>query len=323
MFPARSAGVLLALLALMPAGATAQEYPVKPIRVIVAFPPGGTSDIVARIVALKLTEAFGQQSFVDNRPGAGGNIGNEIAARATPDGYTLIVGHIGTLAVNPTLYTKLPYDPVRDFQPITMIAKSPSIMVVHPSLPVKTAREYIALAKAKPGALAYGSPGSGSAGHLLMSYFSMMAKVDLLHVPYKGTGPALVDLIAGQISTVFTGTAGILPHVQSGRLRVIGASSAKRIDVLPDVPTIAESGLPGFEVTQWWGVLAPTGTPRPVVNRINAAFAKALGSDDLKKRLAADGAEPAGSTPEEFQAFIKSEIARWAPVIRASGAKPD
>ena len=308
-----------------PAGVpvAAQDYPAKSIRVIVAFTPGGTSDIVGRLVALKLTEAFGQQAIVDNRPGAGGTIGSEMGAKAAPDGYTLLIGHVGTLAVNPTLYPAIPYDAVKDFQHVTMISKAPSIMVVHPSLPVTTAREFIALARAKPGQLAYGSPGSGSAGHLLMAYFTMMAKIDLLHVPYRGTAPALIDLIAGQTSTVFTGTPGILPHVQSGKLRVIGVSTAARLPNLPAVPTIAESGLPGYDVTQWWGVLAPAATARAIVMKLNEALGKALRSDDLRKRLAADGADPAGSTPEEFQAFIKSEIARWAPVIKASGAKPE
>jgi len=311
-------GILLAL----SGTGIAQNFPAKPIRVIVAFTPGGTSDIVGRLVGQMLTQSFGHQTIIDNRPGAGGAIGNEIAAKAAPDGYTLIIGHIGTLAVNPTLFPKLSYDPVADFQPITLISKSPSIMVVHPSLPVKTVRDYITLARAKPGALVYGSPGNGSAGHLLMAYFSMMAKIDLLHVPYKGTAPALMDLIAGHTSTVFTGIPGIIGHVQTGRLRVIGISSAQRSADLPDVPTVAESGLPGFEVTQWWGVLAPARTPINLVNRLNEALAKGLQSADVRKKLAADGAVPHGSTPEAFHAFIKSEIARWAPVIRASGAKP-
>jgi len=316
--PGLCAAAMLATAALP---AAAQEYPGKPIRVIVAFTPGGTSDIVARMSSQILTEAFGRPSVVENRPGAGGTVGTELAARSAPDGYTLLVGHIGTLAVNPTLYTKIGYDPVRDFAAITLISRAPSIMVVHPSLPVKTVKEFIALARKNPGALEYGSPGSGSAGHLLMSYFTLMTKTDLLHVPYKGTGPALVDLMAGRISTVFTGTPGILPHVQAGRLRIIGISSAQRVASLPDVPTISESGLPGFEVTQWWGILAPAGTPRPVITRLNEVFGKALASPELRKRLAADGAEPAHSTPEAFQAFIKSEVERWAPVIRASGAK--
>ena len=321
---ARSYLVLLGcLLSLAPGGVYTQEYPAKPIRVIVAFPPGGTSDIVGRLVGLKLTDALGRQTIIDNRPGAGGAIGNEIAAKASPDGYTLIIGHIGTLAVNPTLFPKLAYDPVKDFQPITLISKAPSIMVVHPSLPVKSVKEFIALARAKPGALVYGSPGNGSAGHLLMAYFSMAAKIELLHVPYKGTAPALMDLIAGQTSTVFTGVPGILPHVKAGKLRVIGVSTAKRLDSLPDVPTVAESGLPGFEVTQWWGVLAPAGTPRAIVMKLNETLRKALTSADMRSRLAADGAEPAGSTPEEFHALIKGEIARWAPVIKASGARPE
>jgi tripartite-type tricarboxylate transporter receptor subunit TctC len=303
--------------------AIGQEYPSRPIRVIVAFTPGGTSDIVARLSSQLLAEAFGRPSFVENRPGAGGTVGTELAAKSAPDGHTLVVGHIGTLAVNPTLYPKIGYDPVRDFAAITLISKAPSIMVVHPSLPVKTVKEFVALARKRPGALEYGSPGSGSAGHLLMSYLTLLSKTDLLHVPYKGTGPALVDLMAGRISTVFTGTPGILPHVQSGRLRIIGVSSAQRIASMPEVPTIAESGLPGFDVTQWWGILAPAGTPRPIVMRVNEAFGSALKSADIRARLAADGAEPAHSTPEAFQAFIRSEIERWAPVIRASGAKVD
>jgi len=324
MFP--RACTLAILSAAMPAAvapAHAQDYPSKPIRVVVAFTPGGTSDIVARLSSQILTEAFGRPSFVENRPGAGGTVGTELAAKSPPDGHTLVVGHIGTLAVNPTLYPKIGYDPVRDFAAITLISKAPSIMVVHPSLPVKTVKEFIALARKRPGALEYGSPGSGSAGHLLMSYLTLLSKTELLHVPYKGTGPALVDLMAGRISTVFTGTPGILPHVQSGRLRIIGVSSAQRIASMPDVPTIAESGLPGFDVTQWWGILAPVGTPRPIVMRVNEAFGSALKSPELRARLAADGAEPAHSTPEAFQAFIKSEIEKWAPVIRASGAKVD
>jgi tripartite-type tricarboxylate transporter receptor subunit TctC len=321
----RTSGMLHAL-ALVPGlaaalPAIAQEYPSKTIRVITAFTPGGTSDIVARLSSQMLSDAFGRPSVVENRPGAGGTVGTELAAKSAPDGYTLVIGHIGTLAVNPTLYPKIGYDPVRDFAAITLISKAPSIMVVHPSLPVKTVKEFIALARKRPGALEYGSPGSGSAGHLLMSYLTLLSKTELLHVPYKGTAPALVDLMAGRISTVFTGTPGILPHVQAGRLRIIGVSSAQRLASMPDVPTIAESGLPGFDVTQWWGILAPAGTPRPIVMRLNEVFEKALRSPEMLKRLAADGAEPAHSTPEAFQAFIKSEVEKWAPVIRASGAK--
>jgi len=315
--------LVLGALVALPGIAAAQDYPVKPIRIIVAFTPGGTSDIVGRLAGQILGQAFGVQAVIDNRPGAGGGIGNELAARAAPDGYTLIVGHIGTLAVNPTLFPRLSYDPVKDFQPIGLISKSASIMVVHPSLPVKTVKDYIALARAKPGALVYGSPGNGSAGHLLMAYFSMLAKIELVHVPYKGTAPALTDLIAGQTTTVFTGIPGIIGHVKSGRLRVIGISSAQRSPDLPDVPTVAESGLSGYEVTQWWGLLAPANTPRAIVLKINDALAKGVQSADVRKRLAADGADPSSSTPEEFHAFIRSEIARWAPVIRASGARPE
>jgi tripartite-type tricarboxylate transporter receptor subunit TctC len=307
----------------LPFAAAAQEYPVKPVRLVIPFAPGGSNDILGRLIAARLSETMGQQVFPDNRPGAGGSIGAEIAAKASPDGYTIVIGHIGTLAVNPTLYRKLGYNPVTDFQPISMIAKVPNIMVVHPSLPAKSVKQLIALARAQPGALVYGSGGNGGAGHLATEYFKLMAKIDMVHVPYKGTGPALVDLLAGQTQLIFAGVPGIAAHVRSGRLRALGVSTTARLPVFPEVPTIAEAGVPGYEATQWYGVLAPAGTPRPIVDRLNREIGSAVRHKQMAERLAADGAEPFLSTPDEFAAYIKSEIARWAPVIKAANIRVD
>ena len=303
--------------------AAAQEYPVKSVRLVIPFAPGGSNDILGRLIAARLGETLGQQVVPDNRPGAGGSIGAGLAAKAAPDGYTLVIGHIGTLAVNPTLYRKLGYNPVTDFQPISLIAKVPNIMVVHPSLPVKSVKELIALARAKPGALVYGSGGSGGAGHLATEYFKLMAKIELVHVPYKGTGPALIDLLAGQTQLVFAGVPGIVTHVRSGKLRPLGVSTASRLAVFPELPTIAEAGVPGYEATQWYGILAPAGTPRPVVDKLNREIVTGLKSKQLHERLTADGSEPFSSTPEEFASFIKMEIARWAPVIKAAAIRAE
>jgi tripartite-type tricarboxylate transporter receptor subunit TctC len=303
--------------------AAAQDYPVKSVRLVIPFAPGGSNDILGRLIAARLGETLGQQVVADNRPGAGGSIGAELAAKAAPDGYTLVIGHIGTLAVNPTLYRKLGYNPVTDFQPISLIAKVPNIMVVHPSLPVKSVKDLIALAKGKPGALVYGSGGSGGAGHLATEYFKLMAKIELVHVPYKGTGPALIDLLAGQTQLVFAGVPGIVTHVRSGRLRPLGVSTVSRLAVFPDVPTIAEAGVPGYEATQWYGILAPAGTPRTVVDKLNREIVTGLKSKQLHERLVADGSEPFSSTPEEFASFIKMEIARWAPVIKTAGIRAE
>jgi len=316
--------LLLVLLAgLFAINGLAQEYPTKPVRLIIPFAPGGSNDILGRLIGAKLSETLGQQVVIDNRPGAGGSIGVELAARSAPDGYTLVIGHIGTLAVNPTLYRRLPYNPLKDFQPISMLAKVANIMVVHPSVPVKSVKELIALAKAKPGSLVYGSGGNGGAGHLATEYFKLMAKIDMVHVPYKGTGPAIVDLMAGQTHLVFAGIPGIIAQVRAERLRALGVSTSKRLAVFPDVPTIAEAGVPGYEATQWYGVLAPAGTPKAVVARLNKEIVSALQTAPMQERLAADGSEPLASTPEEFFAFIKSEIARWAPVIKAAGIRVD
>jgi tripartite-type tricarboxylate transporter receptor subunit TctC len=303
--------------------AQAQNYPTKPIRLIAPFPPGGSTDVLARLIAQKLNEAWGQQVIVENRGGAGGTIGVELAARAAPDGYTIVMGHIGTFGANPTLYPKLPYDAIRDFAPITLLAMVPNALVVHPALPARTVKDIIATARAKPGQLLYGSGGNGSAAHLTMAYFELMAKIKLTHVPYKGTGPAIVDLIAGQTSMMFTGMAALTPHIKSARLRPVAVGTAKRLAVLPDIPTVAESGVPGFEATQWYGILAPAATPRDIVLKLNAEMVKALRQPEVRERLAADATVPVGDTPEEFAAHIKTEIARWAPVVKASGARPE
>jgi tripartite-type tricarboxylate transporter receptor subunit TctC len=309
--------------ALAAAGAFAQEYPVRAVRLIIPFAPGGTNDVIGRLMGSRLSETLGQQVVADNRGGAGGTIGAELAAKSPADGYTIVIGHIGTLAVNPTLYKKLAYDPLKDFQPISLIAKVPNIMVVHPNVPAKSAKDIIAIAKAKPSALVYGSGGSGGAAHLATEYFKLMAKIEMVHVPYKGTGPALIDLLAGQTQLIFAGVPGIAGHVKAGKLRAIGVSTTKRLTVYPDVPTIAESGVPGYEATQWYGVLGPAGMTKPVLARLNQDVLKVLQTREMQERLAADGAEPFPSTPEEFHAFIKAEITRWAPVIKTAQIRAD
>ncbi len=308
--------------ALFPAVSGAQAYPAKPVRLIIPFAPGGGNDILGRIIGSRLSEALRQQFIIDNRAGAGGTIGAELAAKSPPDGYTLVIGHIGTLAVNPTLYKKLPYDPVRDFQPVSLFAKVASVMVVHPSLPVKSVKDLIALAKRRPGELVYGSGGNGGAGHLATEYFKLMAKIDMGHIPYKGTGPALIDLLAGQTQLVFGGVPGSIGHIKSGRLRALGVSTSSRLPVLPDVPTVGES-LPGYEATQWYGVLAPAGTPAPIVSVLNKEIVSGLKDPKMQARLSDNGSEPFASTPEEFAAYIKSEIALWAPIIKAAGVRVD
>jgi len=308
--------------ALFPAVSGAQAYPAKPVRLIIPFAPGGGNDILGRIIGSRLSEALRQQFIIDNRAGAGGTIGAELAAKSPPDGYTLVIGHIGTLAVNPTLYKKLPYDPVKDFQPVSLFAKVASVMVVHPSLPVKSVKDLIALAKRRPGELVYGSGGNGGAGHLATEYFKLMAKIDMVHIPYKGTGPALIDLLAGQTQLVFGGVPGSIGHIKSGRLRALGVSTSSRLPVLPDVPTVGES-LPGYEATQWYGVLAPAGTPAPIVSVLNKEIVSGLKDPKMQARLSDNGSEPFASTPEEFAAYIKSEIALWAPIIKAAGVRVD
>ena len=312
-------GCAMAALFLFSACAQAQAYPTRPIRLIIPFAPGGTNDIIGRLVAQKLGEAIGQQVVPDNRGGAGGSIGMEVAAKSAPDGYTIVIGHIGTLAVNPTLYSKLAYNPVKDFDPITLIAKLPNLMAVNPTVPAKTVAQLIALAKSNPGRLSYGSGGVGGAGHLATEYFRLLTKIDIVHVPYRGTGLAVIDVISGQLDRVMAGVPAIVPHTRTGKLRALGVSSLTRLSILPDIPTIAESGAPGYDATQWYGILTPAGTPKAILASLHAGLEKALATPSLRERFAADGAEPFTTTSEEFAAYMKREIARWAPVIRKAG----
>ena len=299
--------------------AQAQSYPGKPVRLIVPFPPGGSTDILGRTLAQQLSLAWGQQVVVDNRPGAGGSIGADLAARAAPDGYTLLMGHIGTLAVNVALYSKLPYSPTKDFAPVSLVATVPNVLVVHPSVPVKNVPELLAYIRANPGKLNYGTGGNGSAAHIAVEYFKLETKTEIVHVPYRGTGPMMTDLLAGQLGMTMTGALPALPHIQSGKLRAIGVSSPKRVAVLGRIATIAESGVPGFDATQWYGVVVPTGTPPEVIAKLNTDIRAAMQSKEIRARLDAEGATAETNSPEQFGAFIAAEINRWGAVVRASG----
>jgi tripartite-type tricarboxylate transporter receptor subunit TctC len=315
-------GLALAL-TLAPAALAADPFPSRPVRIVVPFTPGGSTDILARAIAQKLGEAWGQPVVVENRPGAGGNVGVALVAKSPPDGHTIVMGHIGTFAANPALYKSLPYDPVKDFAPVTLVARVPNVLVVGPSVQARRLSDLVAYAKANPGKLDYGSGGNGSAAHLATEYFKLRAGVDLQHVPYKGTGPAVADLIGGQIGVMITGALPLLPHIRSGKLRALAVASPQRLAILPDVPTIAESGYPGFAAVQWYGLFVPAGTPRDVIAKINRDAIGALKDPAVAERLASEGAEAVGDTPEEFGAFVRSEIALWGKVIRESGAKVD
>ena len=297
--------------------AAQSDYPSRPVRIIVPSPPSGGTDIVARVLAQHFSNAFRQQFFVENRPGAGNVIGIEAAARAAPDGYTLLVS-ASTIALNSVLYKKVPYDPVRDFAPITLAATAPNILVVNPKLPIKSLADLIAAAKAQPGKLTYGTPGIGTSPHLCMELFKSMAGVDLQHVPYKGTAAAVMDIIGGQIDAAFATALTAKPLIDAGRLRALAVSGPRRIDTLPSVPPVAEAGVPGYEAMQWYGLLAPAGTPAAVVERVHAEAMVALRSPEMKARLASDGAEPLGTTPAEFGAFIRRELDKWARVRDAA-----
>jgi tripartite-type tricarboxylate transporter receptor subunit TctC len=288
---------------------------------VVPFAPGGSSSIVARSVAAEMEKGLGQPIIIDNKPGGGGNVAMQDVARADPDGYTLIIGHIGTLAVNPFMFESLPFDTNRDFVAVSLLAKIPNIFVVHAEVPAKDLREFVALAKQQPGKLYYGSAGNGSAGHLAFEYLKLVAGIDLVHVPYKGTGPNLIDLVAGRTQASSAGTPPLLPHVKSGKLRIIGVGSAKRISVVPDVPTVAEQGYPGFETTQWYGLNAPAKTPAAVVKRLSEEAAKAAKHPSVAERFTVDSAEAVGSTPQEYAEFIAKEQARWGEVVRKAGIK--
>src|SRR3954470_9174087 len=294
------------------------DYPTRAVKVIVPSPPGGGTDILARVLAQHFSKALGQPFVVENKPGAGNLIGIEFVARAPADGYTVLVV-ASTLALNSVLYKKVPYDPVRDFAPITIAATAPNVLVVNSSLPVKSLAEFIALAKAKPGALSYGTPGIGTSPHLSMELLKSMAGVDLQHVPYRGTAAAVTDVIGGQIAATFANALTAKPQVDSGRVRALAVSGPKRVDAFPAVPAVAEAGVPGYEAMQWYGVAAPAGTPAPIIARLHAEAAKALQSDEMKEKLALDGAQPVGGTPAEFAALIRRELDKWSRVVRAAG----
>ena len=303
--------------------AYSQAYPARSVRIIVTFPAGGTSDILTRILGQKLAESFGQQVVVDNRAGGSGIIASEFAARAAPDGYTLIMGYVGTHAINPALFAKLSYDPVKDFAPVSLVAVAPNILVIHPSLPVKSTKELIALAKKKPGQLLFSSAGNGSAPHLAGVLFGTMAGVNIVHVPYKGAPQATQDLIAGQVQMQFPTIPVVLPFIKSERLRAVAVTSLKRSPALPELPTIAESGIPAYEAVSWYGVLGPAGLPRDVIAKLNAEIGRILRLPDIRDSYATQGAEAEPGTPEQFAGLIKSEIQKWGKVVRDSGAKID
>ena len=315
------AGFIAALSVVL--AAEAQTYPTKPVRLVVPFAPGGSSEIIARSVAHKLSENLGQQFIVENKPGGAGNVAMQEAARAEPDGYTLMLGHVGTLAMNPAMFKKLPYDANKDFAPVSLIAVVPNIFVVNAGVPATDLKEFVALARAKPGSINYGSAGNGSAGHLAFEYLKMVTGIDVVHVPYKGTGPMLTDLIAGQTQATSAGTPPLLPHIKSGKLRAIAVGTRERVSSLADVATVAEQGYPGFETSQWYGIIAPAKTPEALVNRLAAEIAKATKSAEVMKRFHDDGTIAVGSSPAEFADFIRKEQARWGEVVRKSGVKAE
>ncbi len=316
--------VALALLAVAPLAALAQgAYPNRPVKVIVAFPPGQATDQAARAIAQKLSDSLGQQFIVENKPGAASIIGAEAAAKSPPDGYTLFMGSSGSIAVNPGMYPKLPYDPIKDFAPISLNLKVPFFLVTHPSFPASNVKEVIAHLKANPGKVNFASAGTGASNHLTAEYFMSAAGVKMVHVPYKGSPPAVTDLLAGQVSLMFDTGPVVLPHAKAGRLKVHGVGSVQRAAAAPDLPTIAESGFPGFEAVGWAGYMAPTGTPREIITKLSAEIAKGLQDQALKDRFVALGSEVLSSTPEEFGAYIRSETAKWGKVIKDSGAKAE
>ena len=308
-------GLFSALSAVISLNLAAQNYPNKPIRMVVPFTPGGTTDILARAIGAKLTEHLGQSVVVENVAGAGGSIGAERVAKAAPDGYTLLMGHIGTLAVNPALYPNLPYDPVKSFAPVAWVANVPNVLVVHPSVQSRNLKEWIAKSRTMP--MNYGSGGNGSAAHLAMEYLKLQTNAEATHVPYKGTAPAVIDLLGGQTQAMFTGAPALVQHLRAGKLVALAVSSSARLSTLPDVPTVAEQGFAGFEADQWYGVVAPAGTSREIIATLNAAINQALASPALKEKLIAEGAEAAANTPQAFANHIQREITRWKPVIAA------
>jgi tripartite-type tricarboxylate transporter receptor subunit TctC len=318
----RSAAIVLALVgALGPAAA--QDYPNRPITLVVPFPPGGSTSIVARIVGEKMGEMLGQQMVIDNRGGAGGTIGTRAVAKSTPDGYTILLGYTGTLAIGPTLYNNVGYDPRKDFAPIGLIGHAPNSLVLHPSFAPRSVKELVDYAKANPGKVNYGSAGVGTVSHVSGVYFANAAGIQLTHIPYKGTGPALADLLGGHIPMAFAPIPATHANVAEGKLRGLAVTSAKRSSLLPDVPTIAEAGVPGFEASLYYGLVAPAGTPRPIVDKLNQVLRAALTSDDVRKRLATAGAAPTPGSPDEYAAFIDRDETKWSKVVKDSGAKAE
>jgi len=315
-----STAAALALACVLPPNASSQNYPVKPVRFVVGQAPGGATDVVARLVAPKLTEQLGQSVVVENRTGAAGSIGASFVAKSAPDGYNLLVVS-SSYAINPSLYTDLPFDPVKDLVPVSLIAEAPFLLVVHPSMPVRSVKDLVAFAKSRPGTLNFASGGNGSSGHLAGELFKHLARIDMVHVPYKGAGPALVDVIAGQVHMTFGSVLSSLGHVKSHRLRALAVTGGKRSSGAPELPTMAEAGVKGYQTTTWYGLLAPAGTPDAIMTRLSGAMKKAVESPDVKNKILTDGAEPEGSTPKEFQAHLASEMKRAAEIIQRAGVK--
>ena len=322
--------VFVALAVLLPVfgaasggAAFAQAFPAKPVRLVVPFPPGGPLDAVGRAIADKLTQAWGQSVVVDNRQGAGGNIGADLVAKSPPDGYTVVMGALSTHAVNPSLYPKMPYDAVKDFAPITRVAITPNVLVVNPALPVNSVKELVAYAKANPGKLSFGSGSNGSAGHLAGELFKADTGTDMVHIPFKGGAPAMQALLSGDTQLMFDNLANSMPQVKAGKLKALAVTTAQRSKLVPELPTMAEAGVPGFDISTWFGLMAPAGTPLDIVAKWNADVTKILNSPDMRERLTAQGAEAAPTTPAEFSAFIAQELAKYARIVKASGAKVD
>ena len=315
--------VVAALLVLSTGTAVAQAWPAKPIRIVVPFPAGGSTDIVGRLLADKLSQSLGQAVVVDNRAGAGGTSGSDVAAKSAPDGYTFLLGTSSTHAIAPALYPKLAYDPVKDFAPVSLLGTATILMVVHPSVPAKSVAEFVALAKAKPGAMMFGSTGNGSVSHLTAEYFKSLAGIDMQHVPYKGDTPMTLDLVAGRVQVAFGTAVAFLPQVQAGKLNALAVTDARPSPVAPQLPTVAASGLPGFEALQWFGMLAPAGTPREIVARVNADVGKALQQPDVQEKLKGLGMQIVGGPPEQFGSFMRAEAGKWAKIVKDSGAKVD
>ena len=319
----RRAAVAAAFLVLATGSAVAQSWPAKPIRIVVPFPAGGSTDIVGRLLADKLSQSLGQAVVVDNRAGAGGTSGSDVAAKSAPDGYTFLLGTSSTHAIAPALYPKLAYDPVKDFAPVSRVGTATILMVVHPAVPAKSVAEFVALAKAKPGSIMFGSTGNGSVSHLTAEYFKSLAGIDMQHVPYKGDTPMTLDLVAGRVQVAFGTAVAFLPQVQGGKLNALAVTDARPSPVAPQLPTVAASGLPGFEVLQWFGLLAPAGTPREIVARVNADVGKALQQPDVQEKLRGLGMQIVGGPPEQFGGFMRAEAVKWGKIVKDSGAKVD